>query len=707
MRRLLLVLLLFLGLAVSTAYLPAEEVRADGPGVSPLTGDTVVALDRYSGHREDDMAAGATVVKLVTGSQDGGSIAFIVYGLVPSEPLRVAAGAEGVDAAGADALTRVREGATSRLSNQFQALAGSLSYLSGIEAPAGSRLFLVTNGKQDAASEAAEESLISLGGLFAESGWSVNPVMVPSASPEDRELMGRLANSTGGAAYDAGTAQGIERLLRDVAGVAASGAMETSVSPDAPALLAFDVPPRTERLTVSFVRQAAGVEISVFNPRGGAVTDDLVTVQAFETPNTLVFGVEDPVAGVWSVQVDGPASMVLGGVELANPLEVVMVPQAPLPAGEMGVLEAAVMVDGRREALSGAFIEATVSQPDGSTRVYRLEDGGRGGDEEAGDGVFATAVPASDAQGVNDVLLELRWLQYGGAIQGAGTFRTEVFPVVTVAPGEPAAISSGGTAVVARVETTAGGYPYMVFPAEVEAVVTAGEGEVFPAEVVPRGVLDGGRAWQFDVRAAAPSSGGYSVDVSLGGEYLGRAFTARAPSVMTEVEVIPPPVTMLSRAPAPLAPVPVLEARAGVLGLPVWAWVLMGAGLVVSAAAVGVRWALKAKPYGYIYDDSDRLVVDFARLSRGLVRRVLARDRVLSAEVPGLPLGGGSFRFSKGRVELYYRPTEGAPSLRANSRPAGAVTELNEDTWLGIGGRLLRFAGSPRVARTAAGMAGD
>jgi len=501
-----------------------------------------------------------------------------------------------------------------------------------------------------------------------------------------------------------GTAEGIERLLEDVAGLTASGAMETSVAPGAPALTALEVPPQTERLTVSFVRQAAGVEISLFDTQGGAVTGNIVTVRAFETPNTLTYVVEDPIPGRWSIRANGPASAVLAGVDLQNPLEVAMMPQAPLPAGEMGALQAAVMIGGQRVPLSGAFVDATVSQPDGSTRVYRLEDRGSQGDEHAADGIFATVVSASDAQGVNDVLLELRWLQYGGAIQGAGTFRTETFPVVTMAAAEPSTVPAGDMVTLARVEVTVGGYPYMAFPADVEAIATTVDGESLAVEVMPRGVLDGGRAWQFDVLSAPPSSGGYFVDVSLAGEYLGRAFVTGAPGVTTEVEVMPPPAPILARAPAP--PAPVVEAGGGVLGLPVWAWALVGVA-VLSAAALGVRWASKAKPYGYIYDDSDRLVVDFSRLARGYARRFLARDRVASAEVPGLPLRGGSFAFSKGRVELHYRAAEGEPSLRVNSRPAGAVTELDDDVWLGIGGRLLRFAGSRRLPRMAAGLAGD
>jgi len=377
--------------------------------------------------------------------------------------------------------------------------------------------------------------------------------------------------------------------------------------------------------------------------------------------------------------------MLTAGVDVVNPLRVVLVEQAPLVAGAMGLLEAAVEANGRPEPLSGAYVEAVVSQPDGSTRVYRLEDRGLGGDKTAADGVFSTALPASEAQGVNDVRLELRWVQYGAAIRGGGTFRTEAFPVVSVEAVEPDAVEAGGTVTVARARVTAGGYPYMVLPEAVEAVVVH-DGEPVAAEAVPRGVMDAGRAWEFQVRAQAPASGRYYVDVSVAGEHVGRAFTARAPQVAAGVEVIVPP--------APVSPVALAagaEPAAGFLGLRVWAWGVIGAG-AVALAGMAVRWALQCRPYGYLYDDRGRLVVDFARLGRRWLRRLVAKNRVAGGEVPGLLLRGGTFLFSKGNVVLRYRGAHGDAGFRVNSRPAGTVTRLGEDVWLGIGGRLMRFA---------------
>ena len=100
----------------------------------------------------------------------------------------------------------------------------------------------------------------------------------------------------------------------------------------------------------------------------------------------------------------------------------------------------------------------------------------------------------------------------------------------------------------------------------------------------------------------------------------------------------------------------------------------------------------RRRPFGYLYDDSDRLVVDFAGVERSGARNFLAPDILWAREIPDLPFDGGALRFARNNtVALHYARAEGDSSLRVDGRPAGRVTQLQEDTWLGVSGRLLRF----------------
>ncbi|GIT19135.1 MAG: hypothetical protein CM1200mP39_19410 [Dehalococcoidia bacterium] len=54
----------------------------------------------------------------------------------------------------------------------------------------------------------------------------------------------------------------------------------------------------------------------------------------------------------------------------------------------------------------------------------------------------------------------------------------------------------------------------------------------------------------------------------------------------------------------------------------------------------------KTSPFGFIVDDADQVVVDFAGLNRSVARRLFSKNAVASYEAAGLPFVGGSFKFS-------------------------------------------------------------
>jgi hypothetical protein len=142
------------------------------------------------------------------------------------------------------------------------------------------------------------------------------------------------------------------------------------------------------------------------------------------------------------------------------------------------------------------------------------------------------------------------------------------------------------------------------------------------------------------------------------------------------------------------------------MGVPLWAI----AAVLVAAAAIVLTWLMlsrKTRPFGYLYDDQDRLIVDFGRLRRSPMRRLVSADVVNAAEVPGLPFRGAAFRFQGQEVELRYHRVSGDPSLRVNSRPAGPSVKLGRDVWLGVGGRLLTFVSQRKASATMPAPADD
>jgi hypothetical protein len=127
-----------------------------------------------------------------------------------------------------------------------------------------------------------------------------------------------------------------------------------------------------------------------------------------------------------------------------------------------------------------------------------------------------------------------------------------------------------------------------------------------------------------------------------------------------------------------------------ILGVPVWIFAVVGA-VLVAIAGFTLWIGRKTSPFGYIVDDADRVVVDFSRLNRSILRRLFSKSSVDASEVADLPFEGGVFSFSGDGVKLVHKRAIGDPSMRVNSRPVGRETDMGENVWLGVGGRLLTF----------------
>ena len=188
-----------------------------------------------------------------------------------------------------------------------------------------------------------------------------------------------------------------------------------------------------------------------------------------------------------------------------------------------------------------------------------------------------------------------------------------------------------------------------------------------------------GLSWNFDVLAVPTATGAHSVVAGLSDSYLDRPFGSSESVSAIDIGIILPPVIL-----------PVPEPTA-IEQIPVWAWVLAGLAIAVMLTLAVKRSleALHPVPYGYLYDDSGRMLIDFRRTRLSWFKRTFSRNRVPTSALPDLAVEGGEFIFSKNSVEL--RTAEEVPNLRINGRPAGTITRLVDQIRLGVGGRLMTF----------------
>ncbi|MEX0762309.1 MAG: choice-of-anchor X domain-containing protein [Dehalococcoidia bacterium] len=644
-------------------------------------GLTVIAIDAGAAPASNDINMAETAMATIASSVDEGVVTFVHYGTEPGDPVETVAGEEAADGA-RSAAAGLHGTAGPARSDQFAALTDVYSYMARVNAPEGSRVVLVTPGRIEGESEGTRGRLQGVGELYLTEGWHIDVAALPTMAAPLRELLSELAVASAGQFYDLGAAEGLSKLLLDRTGMELTTSIEAELTDGSQAAASVEVAPHADSLQAAFLRGGPGTEVTLFRPNGAAATSELTNVEVFETPNLVIFTVTGPQPGTWSLRGSGAASRLVAGVDVKNPLSLQLVEQPPLPVGQPGLLQAAAMIDDTPQALPGATIEARVRQPGGTAKVYELNDAGTGGDEVAGDGLFTTTLPELEAHGINDVALELSWANYGAIIRSEGTFKSELFPSVKVTRVSNIHATVGEAVPVAAVQVVVGDYPHLVGVEDVTAVLSGPSGESV-AQVVARSEPEPGQAWEFEVLAAPPETGDYAILLTVASEYLGREFSVTSPDITTAATINPQPLQ--------------------VMGLPIWAWAAAGV-LIVALGGSYLHISRKVQPYGYLYDDQDRVVVDFARMRRSPLRHLMSMDRVNAREISGLPFHGGEFHFRRDGVELRYRRMEGDPSLRVNSRPAGPLVVLGDNIWLGVGGRLLTFVGERRASTMPAPM---
>ena len=664
MRRTSLIALIAVTVLFVGAALPARA--ADPVGED---GVMVILLDEGASPVQRDLDAAQTAALTIARGTKAGTLAAATYGVKTNEIVSAESGPNGIRLVD-DLITTVRSmDIGPARSDQFAALTDSFSFLSRIDAAPGSRTTFITSGRILGESEGTRDRLRSVADLFASEGWVIDVVALPSTEPVLRDLISGLATGSDGVFYDTGTASGIAALFANYSDLSLKIAMDVEMHDNSASVVTLDIAPHTNVFTTVFVRQNPTVDVAVFSPNGTRAAAVMENVDIRETPSAVIIRIYSPMPGNWTLQGVGPASKLVASVDTNNPLELRLIEQPPLPVGESAVLEAAAFNGNAVQLLSGATIQATIKKANGTTEVVVLNDRGEAGDRFANDGIYSVQLTAPKSQGINDVSLELSWTDYVATLRSDNAYRSETFPTLSLTEINDVETFAGEYATLARVQVRVGDYPFLISAGDINAILT-GPGGKISAVVLPVDEPEPGMAWEFDIAAIIPEEGAWEVDVRLGGIFEGREYGRNAPLATSMAVILEKPVLLLGVAP----------------------WIVVVAGsLLVLLAGFAIWFQRKTSPFGYIFDDGGRLVVDFSKLDRSVLRRLFGRNVVYASEIADLPFDGGSFKFSGSKVKLIHKRALGDPSMRVDSRPVGPEVDLDENVWLGVGGRLLSF----------------
>lgn len=665
---------------VATAFAFAPMVAsADGHEA----GVTLIAVDLGSTSvSEKDAAVAETALRILVDAASDGTVALMPYSDEAGTVVGHEASGTELDNAVSTLIPRIASRAESGGSDQFAGLAAAFGYLSDQGAPAGSEIFLITGRMQDGSQE-NRDRIVGFADLFIAEGWKINAVMLPSSTNVAREFISSIVERASGRWDDTGTLSGTDVFAANVLGLNGNLVLDIALQSGNTAIQAIEIAPESTLLSVSMVRNSTGASFDLFDPHGVQLGSTSNAARFITTPNLLVATITSPEPGTWSLRATGDGRPIMASVDLKTPLELTLVEQPPLRAGQQSVLMAMATVNGQPQWLPGSIVTATVTSPDGASVVFRLADNGEGGDAVLGDGVFSVVFESSHDQGFNDVDLELGWDNYDATIKSRDSFRTEVFPVLQIEASSGGAVEAGHEIMVGTVEVWVGEYPYPVLPSALTAVVSGPTGESVEGSLRMIDALDDGTAWTFEVFATPSESGAQTVTAELNAEYVGRSFNTFGPVAQTPVTVNYPVIPDL--------------------GPEETSWLLPIVGAVVIGLLAILGFALytvtkrQVIPYGYIYDDRQELVLDLSRVRRGGLKGLLSKGVVSITDAPELPVPGARLVFKPSGAELHYDNTSSA-TMRIDGRPAAQVVELRDGSRIGFSGRLFEFTTSRRRA---------
>ena len=589
-----------------------------------------------------------------------------------------------------------------------EALAETHSRLTGDRAAIGSSLYVITGRATHTDFGMLSRGIVPLVSRFAKSGWPINGISLPDATPESLEFLDTLSKNSGGQLFELTVSDGFTKLANDILTRGSRGSLATVgkrvLTSNEVMSSVVTVAPGTRETTLLFFKESPSGSLRLSNPSGFEVSaSDRSASSVMESPHVVIWKLMDPAPGNWKIDARGMEGLISAWEYSINKYSVILGTSGPAPINEPTTMVAYVTDGEKVVALDAVRLFARVTTPEGATLVHEMMDDGVKGDDTAGDGYFTMTIPQLNVEGDYQVELELTWTDYNHRISSYATFEAQAFPAIEVRLEQLQGLIVGERTKVATVFVHVQGEPYPVPAGQLAASLASPADQEGLLELEPHRLFGQGPAWEYDVFFTPNGEGFYTQVFQLSLEYSGRPYTQSSDSIVLSsvmpaaapVESVPEPEAPApAPAPAPqlALPPPVAMAEPESSGFP-WLALALPMVLLIGAAGGAVYLLTRALPYGYLFNDKGESLVDFAKVKRHPVLKVLFRGLVRGSDlnVPGLE--GLVFHFSKRGITL--RNLRRQPTVRVDNEPLIGQATIGDQTWIGTHGKLFNFVLSP------------
>ena len=604
---------------------------------------------------------------------------------------------------------------TVRSDNLDKALSETHAALVEERAAEGSSIYMLVGDSPQNDFDSLSSSVGPLVSKLAEQGWNLNGVSLPGASSAAKSFLDQVSSGSGGQVVDLTTHVGLTAAAQIVLSQQARGTLthvgSRTLSRNDILSSVVSVAPGTSHASILIFRDSPQGSFQLSDPTGFAISEERTTYSVDESPNSIVWEIQDPLPGHWKVDGRGIGGNVSVWDYSNNSYRIVLQPVGTVPLGEPYSMVAYIAEDDRLVKLDDVQVIARVATPDESTMKLELRDDGFGADQVAGDGLYSAELPVLSSAGEHEVQLELSWAEFNHTLTSFENFHAERYPSILVDSLAVGSLVPGERTHVADVLVHIDRAPYSVPHEALIPIVNGAPGAETEVEVVARSLFGEGPAWEYDVFLTVSEPGTYSVAIQLNAEFGGTMFSKLSEMVVLRSEgagapvVVPPvekpavqPVAVLPAVaqPAAVQPVAAVPAPAVAAQDPLsLLWLaLLVVPLLAIAGGAGVYFLLQTRPYGYIYGDREERLVDFSAVRRNPLVAMFRRSYVRGAElgVPGLE--NVAFRFSGGNIHVH-RGKGSQSTVRVNNQPLVDQAVVQNRTWIGARGKLYTFLMMP------------
>ncbi len=585
------------------------------------------------------------------------------------------------------------------------ALASAYNKLLDENALEGSKVYLITGGYSQPELVEQAENPSPIVRLFGDRGWPIISLNLPGAADQIVGDLGKLSAITGGTSIELSIPDGLLALSDQLSNSSSRNSLEMielgNNNGGRVHTSSLSIAPGTEEATVLFFKESVYGSLRLDNPNGFEEAPSMLS------PHAVMWKLEDPLPGHWNIDIRGMGGNVFGWQGTSNKYSIDLYQPRPFALGRLNSLMVSVKDSGKRVTVENAQVSAEVILSGSTGVVYLLNDEGLGGDSVAGDGFFSATMPALDSAGEYGVRLKLYWPENDHQILSHSKITAQAFPTIELANVEMEELQLDETRAIATISIQVDGQPYPIATNEITGSVTSNTASSGYLELKPQELVSSGRAWLYKAYFTPDSDGLHTVIFHLMTQYAGSqhssssdSFVIKTATAVSNVDTI----NIVEEDPILSVPdtdvvveEPVLLEISEKADFP-WVLVIIPGVLAVVIVAFLLWRSRLSRPYGFLYNDQNELLVDFSGLERKPLMGLLFKNSIPGRELKVHGLEGISFKFWRDKIGI--RNQGKNSSVRLNSQPFLGQATVNERAWIGTGGKLYSLFRLPKPVMT-------